>query len=100
MPPTRLHAGQSSRQQLDAGDEEPSHSAFDGSLEVLCQAAVTVEPCQCPFDRPVPLEELKSAGGFQASHNLDGPIAEAREGDGELVTAVGSVGKHMPQPRM
>jgi hypothetical protein len=55
---------------LDGGEEEPSGGAFDGAFEVLGEAAVAVEPSECPLDDPSSGKKLEALGRIRT---LDEP---------------------------
>src|SRR5271170_7577703 len=52
--PTRISKGTSepSCQKHDGSGIEEGCGGSDGSLEILCEAAVSAKPCQKPFDHP------------------------------------------------
>src|SRR5437868_15503700 len=56
-----LLAGQSPDEQLHGGDVNPGFGAGDRSLEILGQAAVSIEPSEGSFDDPSPWEKLNPA---------------------------------------
>jgi hypothetical protein len=68
------------QEHLDAGDHEPSTSAFDGRLEVLDQTAVAVESCNRSLDDPSSWQQqLEALDRIGASDDLEGPLAEFGE---------------------
>ena len=86
-------------EELDRGDEDPCGSRCDGLLEVLCEAAVPIEPSQCAFDDPASGQDDKPLFGIGAFDDLDGPFADPPEGVPELVASISTIGEDMAQPR-
>src|SRR5204862_7962333 len=86
-------------EQLHGGDVNPGFGAGDRSLEILGQAAVSIEPSEGSFDDPSPWEELKSGRVGGAFDNLDGPLAEFGEGVTQIGAVIDTVGEEMAQPR-
>src|SRR5204863_10110102 len=72
--------------------------AGDRSLEILGQAAVSIEPSEGSFDDPSPWEELKSGRVGGAFDNLDGPLAEFGESVTQIGAVIDTVGEEMAQP--
>src|SRR5271165_6134374 len=68
-----LYGCQTPRHQLDAGDVEPSHRALDGGFNILCQAAIAVEPGNGALHHPTPRQENEALGRVGALDDLDGP---------------------------
>jgi hypothetical protein len=83
---------------LDRGYVNPGCRARDGRLEVLCQAAVSIEPGKGPFDNPAARQELKAGGRRGAFDDLDGPAAEFVQGGAQVGAIIDAVGKEMAQP--
>jgi hypothetical protein len=54
-------------------------------LEILCQAAVAIEPSKGSFDNPAAWQQRKARRLSRAFDDLNGPVAEFGEG----VTQVG-----------
>jgi hypothetical protein len=52
-------SGESPDEQLRGGDVNPGFGARDGSLEILGQPAVSIEPSESPFDDPSVWQQLK-----------------------------------------
>src|SRR6476660_2730717 len=77
----------SADKELYRGAVNPRRGARNRRLEILCQAAVSIEPSQGSFDDPAPRQQLKASSGIGAFDNLDGPLAEFDEG----ITQVGAV---------
>ena len=71
--------------ELYRGDVNPGLGARDRSLEILCQAAVSIEPREGSFDHPAAWQQLKASGVSGAFDDLDGPLAEF----GECLAQVG-----------
>ena len=91
-------AGQSPDEQLHGGDVNPGFGAGDRSLEILGQAAVSIEPSEGSFDDPSPWEELKTGRVGGAFDNLDGPLAEFGESVTQIGAVIDTVGEEMAQP--
>ena len=83
---------ETAREQANAGDEEPSLCAGDGSLEVLGQAAVPAEPGKSAFHHPAPWLGLEAADALGAGDNLDRPAAKRGDRIAQLVAAVDAIG--------
>src|SRR5204862_2085409 len=86
-------------EQLHGGDVNPGFGAGDRSLEILGQAAVSIEPSEGSLDDPSPWQELKSGRVSGAFDNLDGPLAEFGEGVTQIGAVIDTVGEEMAQPR-
>jgi hypothetical protein len=67
---------QSPDEELYRGDVNPRFGARDRSLEILCQAAVAIEPSQVSFDDPAARQQLKASSVSGAFDDLDGPLGE------------------------
>src|SRR5271156_954568 len=93
-----IWSGQSPDEELHGSDVDPGFGARDRSLEVLCQAAVSIEPSKGSFDDPSPWEQLKSSRVSSAFDDLDGPVAEFSEGGAQVGASVSAVGEEMAQP--
>src|SRR5271156_3638711 len=93
-----IWSGQSPDEELHGSDVNPRFGARDRSLEILCQAAVSIEPSEGPFDEPSPWEQLKSSRVSGAFDDLDGPVAEFSEGVAQVGASVSAVGEEMAQP--
>src|SRR5438552_13316125 len=93
-----LLAGQSPDEQLHGGNVNPGFGAGDRSLEILGQAAVSIEPSEGSFDDPSPWEKLKSGRVGGAFDNLDGPLAEFGESVTQIGAVIDTVGEEMAQP--
>jgi hypothetical protein len=83
---------------VHGGDVNPGFGTRDRSLEILGQAAVSIEPSEGSFDDPSPWQQLKSGRVSGAFDNLDGPVAEFGEGVAQLWAIVDTVGKEVTQP--
>jgi hypothetical protein len=73
-------SGESPHEQLHGGDVNPGFGARDRSLEILGQAAVSIEPSKGSFDDPSPWQQLKSDRVSGAFDDFDSPVAEFGEG--------------------
>src|SRR6202051_3880248 len=85
--------------QADAGDEEPSLGAGDGSLEVLGETALTPEPSEGAFDDPAFALRLEGTNLLGSSDDFNHPSAERGDRIAQLVAAVDAVGKDVLQLR-
>ena len=84
--------------ELYRGDVNPGLGARDRSPEILCQAAVSIEPSEGSFDNPSPWEQLKTGSVSGALDDLDGPVTEFGEGVTQVGAIVDAVGEEMAQP--
>ena len=84
---------------VDGCDEKPSCGAFDGSFEVLGEAAVAVQPCDCPLDYPAAWQKLEALGGVGAFDNFQGPCADFGERGAQFVPGISPIGEDVTQPR-
>src|ERR1700694_2090710 len=91
-------ASEAAGKELDAGDHKPGESTFDRGLEVLGEAAVTVEPGDGALDHPAALDEVEARGGLDALYDFDRPLAELFECGLEFVAGVAGIGEDMAQP--
>src|SRR6266481_4397841 len=91
-------SGESPDEQLYGGDVNPGFSAGDRSLEILGQAAVSIEPSEGSFDAPSPWEQLKACRVSGAFDDFDGPVAELDEGLAQVRAIINAVGEEMAQP--
>ena len=55
--------------------------------EILCQAAVSIEPSEGSFDDPSARQRLEASSLSRAVNDFDGPVTES----GERITQVGAV---------
>ena len=88
---------EAAREKADAGDEEPGLGAGDGSLEVLGEAAIASEPGERSFNDPAFGLGFKCADPFGSGHDLNCPSAKRGARVAQLLTAVDTVGKDVPQ---
>jgi len=79
--------------ELHGGDVNPCFGALDRSLEVLCQAAVSIEPSQGSFDDPAARQRLTAGRVSGVFDDLDGPLAEFGEGLTQVGAVVDTVGE-------
>jgi len=93
-----LWSSQSPDEELHGGDVNPGFGAGDRSLEILGQAAVSIEPSEGLFDDPSPGEQLKSGRVSGAFDDLDRPLAEFDEGVAQIGAVIDAVGEEMAQP--
>jgi len=92
-------SGESPHEQLHGGDVNPGFGAGDRSLEILGQAAVSIEPSKGSFDDPSPWQQLKSGRVSGAFDDFDSPVAEFGEGVTQVGAVIDAVGEQMAQPR-
>ena len=93
-----FNSAQSSYEQLDDGEKQPSQRAFQGGFEVFGEASVTIEPSKGALDDPAPRQNDKPQGGIGALDDLDPPPADFVERGIELGAAIAPIGKDVPQP--
>ena len=91
-------SGESPDEQLHGGDVNPGFGAGDRSLEILCQAAVSIEPSEGSFDDPSAWQELKAGSVSGAFDDVDGPVTEFGEGLTQVGVVIDAVGEEMTQP--
>src|SRR3984893_13465992 len=91
-------SGESPHEQLHGGDVNPGFGAGDRRLEILGQAAVSIEPGEGSFDDPSRWEQLKAGRVGGAFDDLDGPGAEFGEGVTQVGAVIDAVGEEMAQP--
>src|ERR1700747_2118466 len=89
---------QSPDEELYRGDVNPRLGARNRRLEILCQAAVSIEPSQGSFDDPAARQQLKAGSVSGAFDDLDGPLAEFGESFMQVGASVDTVGEEMAQP--
>src|SRR6202030_304584 len=85
-------------EQLHGGDVNPGFGARDRCFEILCQAAVSIEPGEGSFDNPSAWQQLKAARVGGAFDDLDGPVAEFGAGVTQVGAVIDAVGEEMAQP--
>jgi hypothetical protein len=81
-----------------ASDVDPRLGARDRRLEVLCQAAVSIEPSKGSFDNPSPWQQLKAGSVRGAFDDLDRPVAKLGQGVMQVGAVVDAVGEQVAQP--
>src|SRR6266481_5055859 len=86
-------SGESPDEQLYGGDVNPGFGAGDRSLEILGQAAVSIEPSEGSFDDPSPWEQLKACRVSGAFDDFDGPVAGLDEGLAQVRAIINAVGE-------
>src|ERR1700757_2665738 len=91
-------SSQSPDEELYRGDVNPRLGARNRRLEILCEAAVSIEPSQGSFDDPAARQQLKAGGVSGAFDDLDGPLAEFGESLMQVGASVDTVGEEMAQP--
>src|ERR1700751_4565169 len=88
-------SSQSPDEELYRGDVNPRFGAGDRRLEILCQAAISIEPSQGSFDDPASRQQLKAGSISGALDDLDGPLAELGECLSQVGAVVDTVGEKM-----
>jgi hypothetical protein len=84
---------------LHGGQEEPSLGAGDGSLEVLGEAAIAVEPGEGPFDDPAARQEFEAGRVLRSLDDLNRPLAELGKCSLKLWAGISAVSEEVAQPR-
>src|ERR1700747_1340173 len=79
---------QSPDEELYRGDVNPRLGARNRSLEILCQAAISIEPSQGSFDDPAARQQYKAGSVSGAFDDLDGRSAPIRHPSGRLRSAL------------
>ena len=88
-----------SGEELDGCDEQPSGCGRDGLFKVLGEASVAAEPCKRSFDDPAAGQDFKARCGIGSLDDLDGPFADAAQGVAQLVAGIATIGEQVSQPR-
>ena len=83
---------------LHRRDEEPSRGAFDRFLEVFGETAVSVEPCEGPFNDPPSGQDFEALYGIGSPDDFDLPCAALAERGAEFVARITAICKDMPEP--
>jgi hypothetical protein len=84
---------------VDGCDEEPGGSAFEGSLEVLGETAVPVEPSDCTLDNPPARQQLEALGGVGSFDDFERPSADFGECSAQFFPGIAAIGEDVAQPR-
>src|ERR1700730_12174770 len=79
-------------------DVNPGFGAGDRSLEILGQAAVSIEPSEGSFDDPSPWEQLKACSVSGAFKYFDDPVAELEDFLAQVGAIITTVGEEMAKP--
>jgi hypothetical protein len=85
--------------ELDGRHEQPGGCAFDGVLEVLGEATVSVEPSKGPLDDPAHWQEFEPLGGIGWLYDFECPFADLVERRAQFLAGIAAVGKDVVQPR-
>ena len=85
-------------EQLHRGHVDPRYGARNRRLEILCQAAVSIEPSEGSFDDPSPWQQLKASSVNGAFDDLDSPVTDPGKGLLQTGAVVDAVGKEVAQP--
>jgi hypothetical protein len=93
-----LSSSQSPDEELPGGDLNPGFGARDRRFEILCQAAVSIEPREGSFDHPAAGQQLKASRVSGAFDDLDGPLAGFGECLAQVEAVVDTVGEKMASP--
>jgi len=86
-------SSKASCEEHDGADEEPGGCWSDGVLEILGQAAISIEPGQGSLDDPATRYDFETLGLVGAFDDFDRPFADVAEGLFELVPGVAAVGE-------
>lgn len=86
-------------EELDRSDEQPCSGRGDGLFEVLCEAAVAVQPGQCSLDNPAARENNEALCGIGPLDDFDGPFSDPAQRALELFASIAAIGEDVPQPR-
>jgi len=78
-------------------DQQPSLSAFDGFLPILCQSAAATEPGERAFDNPPAWQYLEAFGGVRPFDDLQRPASEADKGTPQLWSGIATIREHVAQ---
>jgi hypothetical protein len=88
-----------SDQQLHRGDVDPRFGTRNRRLEIPCQAAVSIEPSEGPFDDPSTRQQLEARRVSRAFDDLDGPVAELGKGVPQIGAVIDAIGEEVARPR-
>ena len=83
---------------MHGSDVNPGFGARDRSLEILCQAAVPIEPSKGSLNDPSARQQLKADGVSGGFDDFDGPVTEFGEGITQTGAIIDAVGEEMTQP--
>src|ERR1051325_6603285 len=86
-------------EQSNARDHDPSLGAGDGGLEVLGETTVTSEPSEGTFNHPAAWLWLEGSDALRPSDDLDCPLAQVSERTQQLRSAVDAIGEDVAQVR-
>lgn len=64
---------------LNVGNVKPCFGTGDGSLEVLGQPAIAIEPCKGPLDHPSPWDDFEALCGVGTLDDFHSPVADFLE---------------------
>jgi hypothetical protein len=84
--------------QLDHGDPDPRLCGCGQGLEVFTQPPRAIEPAECAFDDPAPLQDLKPWGVPGAFHDHQSPLQHRRHPRNQLAS-IPSIGPDQLQSR-
>ena len=82
---------------MDGCAKEPCGCGGDGCLEVLCEAAVAVEPSEGAFDDPSAGQQDEAFRNVGSFDDFDCPVAGLSEGVLEFVAGIAAIGENMAQ---
>ena len=84
-------------QELDGCAKEPCGCGGDGCLEVLCEAAVAVQPGEGSLDDPSAGQRDEAFRNVELFDEFDCPVAGRGEGVAQFVTGIAAIGEDMAQ---
>ena len=90
---------ETSGENADTGDKEPSLSAFDCSFEVFGEATIASEPSKGAFDDPALGLGLEVPDPLGSGDDLDPPPAELCRSLAKLIAAVDPIAEDVAQLR-
>src|SRR6516225_5520870 len=83
---------------MQKGDVDQSLGDRNRGFEILCQAAVAIEPSERSFDNPAAWQQRKASRVSSAFDDLNGPFAELGEGVTQVGAVVNTIGEQVAQP--
>jgi len=89
--------GETSCEEPEMGDEKPGDLSEGGSFEVSGEASASAEPGEGALDDPAPGQELEAFDAERLLDDLDAPRPAMGECVDQLLAAIDSIGKDLPQ---
>src|SRR6185295_10268747 len=86
-------------EQSNARDHDPSLGAGDGGLEVLGEATVASEPGEGTFNHPAAWLWLEGSDALRPSDDLDRPPAQVSQRPEQLWSTIDAIGEDVSQVR-